>query len=35
VFEGGVVVTVIRKHPWIEVVALLVGVAIFALAALH
>ena len=28
------VVTVIRKHPWIEMIALLIGVAIFALAAI-
>ena len=27
-------VTVIRKHPWIEMIALLIGVAIFALAAM-
>jgi hypothetical protein len=27
-------VTAIRKHPWIEMIALLDGVAIFALAAM-
>jgi hypothetical protein len=30
-----VVVTVIRKHPWIEVISLVIGVLIFALAALQ
>jgi len=34
-FDGGIVVTVIRKHPWIEVIALLIGVAIFTFVAVH
>ena len=32
---GGMFVVVLRKHPWIELLALLIGVAIFALAALQ
>jgi hypothetical protein len=28
-------VVVLRKHPWIELLALLAGIAIFALAALE